>query len=814
MTGSRMAEGERWKKIMLSTKKQRITGIILVLALTTGCKPEHKERHASPAVAATINKAQNAFVGSKSCRDCHAEFYKLWSASWHGLAMQPYTSDFAKAYLTPQDGEVTIGKRKYRADIGNGAGWIQETGAEGERKYPIAHVMGGKNVYYFLTPMERGRLQVLPLAFDVHNKSWYDMAASGVRHFPDRSDEALAWTDRMFSFNTTCFNCHVSELATNYDLAADTYHTAWAEPGISCESCHGSAGEHVLAMEAGGKGHTSQEIKIIRAKEFNAQQMNDMCATCHAKMIPLSTSFLPGDKFLDHYDLVTLEHQDYYPDGRDLGENYTYTSWLRSPCVQSGKLDCNHCHTPSGRMRFEGQKSNQSCLPCHENYVNNPVEHGHHQPGSKGNDCIGCHMPMTRFAAMGRTDHSMLPPTPAATIAFQSPNACNLCHPDKEASWSDEWVRKWYPRDYQAEALRRAELIDQARKGEWKRLPEMLAEAMKKDNDPVYKTSLVRLLRRCEDGRKLPALLEALHDPSPLVRSSAASALGDHPTPEALKELLAATADESRLVRIRAAMSLAPLPPDQLQSDSDRRNLNQAIDDFLAAMKARPDDWASYANVGNFYMERRDFPAAIKYFEIASKLEPRQIGPLVNASMAYSNMGRNDKAEQCLLQALRYEPDNAPANFNLGLLRGEQGRLPEAAAALRKTLKANPEMHQAAYNLAVILADDQLEEALEWCRKAHQLRPDDPKYTHTLAFYLRQRGDIDSAIELLQEVIKSDPLYWDSYLLLGEIYESRKDFSKAANVYRDVQKNDQLPPQLRRQLEEKSRAMESKGPGM
>ena len=27
-------------------------------------------------------------------------------------------------------------------------------------------------------------------------------------------------------------------------------------------------------------------------------------------------------------------------------------------------------------------------------------------------------------------------------------------------------------------------------------------------------------------------------------------------------------------------------------------------------MQARPDDWASHANLGNFYMEGRDFPAA------------------------------------------------------------------------------------------------------------------------------------------------------------------------------------------------------------
>ncbi|MGD0384035.1 MAG: tetratricopeptide repeat protein [Thermoguttaceae bacterium] len=796
-----------------SSISKRVFTAVLVISLAGGCRrtaedPRKPEKKDNPAPVADANQGSAKLAGSKSCRDCHEEFYKLWSVSRHGLAMQPYTAELAKTFLTPQESEVAVGKRKYRAEIGEGKGWIKETSPNGQRKYPIAHVMGGKNVYYFLTPLDRGRLQVLPVAYDVNNKSWYDAAAGGVRHFPDRRDEALDWTDRMFSFNIACFNCHVSGLSTNYDLATDTYHTAWAEAGISCESCHGPGAEHARAIQAGVAGHSSTDIKIIRTKEFSAQQINDMCATCHAKLVPLSAGFPPGDKFFDHYDLVTLEQPDYYPDGRDLGENYTYTSWLMSPCVKSGKLDCNHCHTPSGRMRFQGENSNQSCMPCHEDYVKNPAGHGRHQPGSKGNECIACHMPMTRFAGMGRTDHSMLPPAPAASMAFKSPNACNLCHTDKDAVWSDEWVRKWYPRDYQDEVLRRAELIDQARKGQWKRLPEMLAELKKKDGDPIFKNSLVRLLRGCDDESKWPAVLDTLQDASPLVRSSAASALGDHITPQSLGALLAASADESRLVRIRSVMSLAALPPDRVQNDRDRRNLDRAVDDFMAAMTARGDDWASYANVGNFYLDRRDFAAAAGYFETAARLEPRQIGPLVNAAIAYSNLGRSDKAEECLLQALKHEGDNAAANFNLGLLRGEQKRLPEAEAALRKALKADPQMHQAAYNLGVLLADKSLDQAVEWCQKAHRLRPDNPKYAHTLAFYLRQKGDGDSAVELLRQVIRRDPIYWDSYLLLGQIYEDQREYQRAAAVYRDALKMEQLPSSLRQQLETKVRAIE------
>ena len=100
--------------------------------------------------------------------------------------MQPYTFEFAQANLTMPEGPVQIGKNEYVACIGREEGWVLERGPDGEKRHPIAHVMGGKNVYYFLTPMERGRLQTLPVAYDVRIRKWFDTAASGVRHFPAR----------------------------------------------------------------------------------------------------------------------------------------------------------------------------------------------------------------------------------------------------------------------------------------------------------------------------------------------------------------------------------------------------------------------------------------------------------------------------------------------------------------------------------------------------------------------------------------------------------------------------------------------------
>ena len=88
-------------------------------------------------------------------------------------------------------------------------------------------------------------------------------------------------------------------------------------------------------------------------------------------------------------------------------------------------------------------------------------------------------------------------------------------------------MRKWYQRDYQAAVLRRARLLDAARKAAWKRLPEMLAEIAEADDDAgLQGFAGAAAARLPDDQRSGPRCSAALGDPSPLVRSSAASALG------------------------------------------------------------------------------------------------------------------------------------------------------------------------------------------------------------------------------------------------------------------------------------------------
>ena len=312
-------------------------------------------------------------------------------------------------------------------------------------------------------------------------------------------------------------------------------------------------------------------------------------------------------------------------------------------------------------------------MPCHEDKVKNPTEHTHHPAESEASKCISCHMPMTAFARMNRSDHSMLPPAPSATMAYKSPNACNICHKDKDAAWADKYVRQWRTRDYQAPVLKRAALIDAARKRDWTKLHGNAGLYQRQRRDEVFATSLIRLISSVQDQKVLAALLIAAKDPRPSCVAAAVQALGLIPTTESLQALVEATGDEYRLVRVRAAAGIAAFPR-MTAPAAYQAQLKKANEEYLAFIMARPDQWTSHYNMGNYQLGRGETKEAVASYQKALKLEPQAVMAMVNSSIAYARMGENDKAEKSLQEALKMAPDNAAANFNMGLAEGREKR--------------------------------------------------------------------------------------------------------------------------------------------
>jgi tetratricopeptide (TPR) repeat protein len=651
--------------------------------------------------------------------------------------------------------------------------------------YTMEWAMGGHHVSCFLTPLDKGKLQTIPLAYDHHGKTWFNYPESAVRRFEDGhlEDEALPWKDAMYTFNTGCYRCHISQLNTNYDLATETYHTTWREAGINCETCHGPAGEHIRIFKNLKEGEEPNEVGLIVTSHFTQAQNNDSCATCHAKMSPITPSYLPGDKYFDNYTITTLEDRDFYPDGRSLGENYTMTGWMMNPCIQKSELHCVTCHTSSGRDRNR-DNPNQACLVCHPNRNEDWEAHTGHTVEA-GLTCISCHAPKRQFVGRFlRSDHSFRPPMPEATIRFGSPNACNQCHTDKTPEWANNIVKARSNGNYQEETLRWAQLIKEARDTDWKNVEQMYHYIKTEKAGEVVATSFIRLLAACSLDSKWDVLQGALDSESELVRSAAAMGLSGNTSNKVKNALLKACMDEIRLVRINAASSLLVFSTTQFTAQQ-QAVLAKAEAEYVTSMTSRPDNWSAHYNQGIYYQNKGNPQEALNSYETAARLYPESIMPLINSSLLYSSLGDPAKAEENLKKVVTLDPDNEAANLNLGLLLAELGRFNEAEKALRTAFKANPDRNPvAAKNLSVIVAQrGDLVGAVRYAQIAYKTRPDAPDYGYTLAFYQLQNGQTDAAKGTLRQLIKTNPEYISATFLLAQMYLRDGNKEEALKLY-------------------------------
>jgi tetratricopeptide (TPR) repeat protein len=744
------------------------------------------------------------YYGSVGCKQCHAKFYELWSPSHHGLAMQAITPAFVKGEIRQYtETSIMVDSSYFSVNSENDSLVFTEKAPDGIlNKYNATFALGGKNIYYFLTPLDKGRLQVLPLAYDIEKKEWYNNPKSAIRHFTDGDDdEALPWRHIGFTFNTSCWGCHVSQLENNFNSGDNSYHTVWRENGISCETCHGPSREHVRVCLEAPEGTVPEDLKIIMTSEFTPEQNNASCAPCHAKMSTLTKSFMPGDRYYDNFTLTTIEHSDFYADGRDLGENYTMTGWSMSECVTKGDLDCLHCHTSSGRYRFANENHNGACMPCHTDIVNNLEAHSFHKAEGEAGKCISCHMPMTEFARMWRSDHSMRAPMPQASIEFGSPNACVICHDDMTNEWAQESLVKWGKAHHQDRVIEQARYIQMGKDGDFSKLDEMLAYLDAGKFDEIFANSMIRLIGDVNPEKTTPSILKALSHESPLVRSTACVALSYINRVDVLDSLLKMCKDEYRIVRVEAAAAINTISV-ELRRGKDLTGYNKALEEFITARTSRPDDWGGQAAMGNFYLNQNNLDKAIEHFDISSMINPENVGALVNSALAYSSKGNPHAAQERLEKALAVDSENEAINLNYALLMGELRDFEKAKKHFKKVLEVNGKSVVAAYNLSVMTAQTDLKEAVKYSKIAADNDKENPRYAYTYGFYLRSDQQIEKAIRVLEELRKEHPNYAEAYFLLMDIYVKNNQLDKAKGVLQQGIQNEQFPEQLRMQFQQ------------
>ena len=218
----------------------KITGLIatLVICLSLPAYMLKEKYWRRPPVPAPVPVA--TFAGSKKCMDCHKAEYDKWGKSHHDHAMDVASDDTVRADFNDAMVEFNaVTSRFYR----KGQKFIVHTqGPDGKMgEFEITHTFGWYPLQQYLVPFPGGRLQCLPIAWDVKEKKWYHLYADG----PIAPDDWLYWTNAGQNWNGMCAECHSTNLKKNYDINSDAYQTSWSEIDVGCEACHGPGSRHV-----------------------------------------------------------------------------------------------------------------------------------------------------------------------------------------------------------------------------------------------------------------------------------------------------------------------------------------------------------------------------------------------------------------------------------------------------------------------------------------------------------------------------------------------------------------------------------------
>ncbi|MEK0451210.1 MAG: hypothetical protein RL088_3478 [Verrucomicrobiota bacterium] len=740
--------------------------------IISGCRPAEAPKAAQtdskpappkpPAVSILEPEASvfPKYAGSKSCRECHEAQFAPWEKSNHGLAERAISPEMDRAAFEPGR-EFKHGTQTSTASVKDGRYVVETVGFDGKKEpYSVARVVGNDPLRQFVVERPGGRFQTLEVAFDPHKGEWLNVYGNEDR----QSGEWGYWTGRGMNWNTMCASCHNTRLRKNYDASADVFRTSMAEMSVGCEACHGPMKAHVDWQRA-NPGVKSPDPTV---KKLDRDQVFDTCGSCHARRRELTGDFVPGDRFSAHFQLTTVDESDlYFPDGTVRDELYEYGSFLSSKMHHAG-VRCIDCHDPHrAKPMLVG---NDLCQRCHGGGatapggtvrapVVSPELHSFHKDPSV--ICQSCHMPVTVYMQRHpRHDHSFSIPDPLLTKENGTPNACNLCHKDKDVDWAIAAATTWWGPKLERPTRERARLVAAVRKGPQPAAP--IVAMARSEPSPYWKAALLKLIAvsvpEADTGR---VFLEYAQHADPLVRTAAVQALegrlaaGDAAAQQVLVRKLE---DPDRSVRVAAAWAL-------------RSSLTagaRAADELAHTLQLGADQPLGQLALGALALAQGRLEDAIRHHEKAVSWDARSAGIRHEYAVLLAEAGRFNESLAQIREAVKLEPGNPEFRYKLALALNETGGLPAAIPEFEQAVKLDPNHARAWYNLG--LARNQLgnpKGAVGALLSAAKADPRDPRIPYALATIHAAQGRLNEARAAAEDALRIDPGMPEALRFLG-----------------------------------------------
>ncbi len=231
-----------------------------------------------------------------------------------------------------------------------------------------------------------------------------------------------------------------------------------------------------------------------------------------------------------------------------------------------------------------------------------------------------------------------------------------------------------------------------------------------------------------------------------------------------------------------------------------RNDPSAGIQVLKDTIKAVPKEPLPYIYLSQLYSKNLNKPdLAIKYAEQALTLAPDNIAAHLAVYELYAASGQTRKAEQVLERAARSTCTDPKFWVQLGdffqrlYLKEEGSSDPAQLEKMNTVYRKAVELGSDDVTILTKAADyfvlsKQVKEAIPFYLKVLNIRPsatDAPlnNVRDKLARSLIITGQREEAIRYLEDIIKDSPLRFETYELLGELYEQQDDLEKALANY-------------------------------
>ena len=375
------------------------------------------------------------YVGSETCKRCHATIYAQYSHTAMGQSASLPAKLLDMGWLAkPLEIFNERENRRYQVLARGGKVYESEYGVDGSGQETfrhteeLAYVVGtGANG---VTPIVRrgNYLFQAPVSYYTAKKAWDLSPNYEVR-------------DLGFSLPVTadCIGCHTGRtqpVAGREGLYGDP---PVLELAIGCERCHGPGELHVLERQSGEPVASAPDPTIVNPARLSRWLADNICMSCHEGDIralqPGKTEgdFRPGTPL---NDTVAILKAPIDPKALESPLLEHYYSMTLSKCYQGskGKLGCQSCHDPHVQPSVEDSAAyfRRQCLRCHseQSCTLDPQKRLAQQPSDA---CSTCHMqrqPALTVAHSTLTDHRIvrLPGEPYPESAFKAAPNTGFIH--------------------------------------------------------------------------------------------------------------------------------------------------------------------------------------------------------------------------------------------------------------------------------------------------------------------------------------------------------------------------------------------------